>query len=198
MGVNVVEPGLTDDLLGTDEDDIFVATSEGIVMASIDALGGDDEITGNSAGDAIDDSTIDGGSGDDVITGNATLSGAEIAISNSNIDGGSGDDVITGIGENVGISNSTIHGGSGNDIFDLQSGTGTVMGGRDEDLLILEGLKSDYTFTPIEELDLGVNITRASTSTDLAVSEVELFQFKDDPGTILGLSRDPCEKVKEI
>jgi len=47
MSVNIEEPGLTGNLLGTDDDDTFVATSEGIVDAFIDALGGDDEITGN-------------------------------------------------------------------------------------------------------------------------------------------------------
>ena len=65
------------------------------------------------------------------------------------------------------------------DIFDLQSGTGTVVGGAGNDLLILEGTKEDYNFSAIEMVELGVNITRDDV-TNFNVSEVEQFQFAGD------------------
>jgi Ca2+-binding RTX toxin-like protein len=186
IAASTIEGGSGDDKITGFANRIGGGFSYGITGSNIKGGSGNDEITGNGGSGEFDNgiftSTIEGGDGDDLITGN----GADDGIESSTIDGGSGNDVITcnasGIG-GTGISNSTIDGGSGDDTFDLQSGTGTVMGGGDEDLLILEGLKSDYTFTQIAGVTLGVNMTRDSTSTDLTVSELELFQFASAPET---------------
>jgi hypothetical protein len=222
MSVNIQQPLLEGYLSGTNEGNLFVATSEGIVMASIDARGGNDVVIGKASGidgigisggainggsgndkitstansKGISDSKINGNSGADRITGRGSGSGST-GIYNSTINGSEGNDIITGMGAAHGISNSAINGGEGNDIieaneifysaikgnsgndtFKLKRGIGTVNGGADEDRLILEGLKSDYAFTLIEEGNLSGNIT--SSTTNLNVSEVELFQFADN------------------
>ncbi|MDJ0734062.1 MAG: hypothetical protein QNJ47_08280 [Nostocaceae cyanobacterium] len=98
---------------------------------------------------------------------------------------GNGDDIIrasaTGAGINIGVQDVVIYGGKGNDTFDLQSGTGEVIGGKGDDLLILEGSITDYNFSGLD-LNLGVNIQNSNNSTDLFVSGVEEFKFVADSG----------------
>ncbi len=106
-----------------------------------------------------------------------------IGIRGGVYDLGKGDDRIiaraAGVGVNIGVQDVLINGGKGRDIFDLQSGSGAVIGGKDQDLLILEGSKADYTFIELE-VSLGVNILNRSNNTNLLVSEVEKFKFAAD------------------
>jgi hypothetical protein len=99
---------------------------------------------------------------------------------------GGGDDTInataTGGDTNIGVQNVLIFGGEGNDTFNLQNGTGNINGGEGNDLLILEGLYIDYTFDDAGVV-YGVKITNDGNNTNLIVSEVENFQFTEDPET---------------
>lgn len=98
-----------------------------------------------------------------------------------------GDDTIrasaTGEGVNIGVQDILIDGGKGDDTFHLQSGTGTVIGGKGSDLLTLEGSIADYSFTALD-LSLGINIQNSNNGTNLLVSEVEEFQFTGNSGII--------------
>lgn len=98
---------------------------------------------------------------------------------------GNGDDTInavaTGGETNIGVQNVLIFGGKGDDTFNLQNGTGDIFGGNGEDLLILQGHFIDYHFESLD-LKFGLNITNNDNGTDLMVSEVEGFQFTEDPG----------------
>ncbi|MDJ0619631.1 MAG: hypothetical protein QNJ63_23305 [Calothrix sp. MO_192.B10] len=108
-----------------------------------------------------------------------------IGIRGGEYDLGNGNDIIrasaTGVGINIGVQDVLINGGRGNDTFELQSGTGEVIGGKGNDVLILEGSITDYTFTGLD-LNLGVNIQNSNNGTDLFVSEVEEFKFVADSG----------------
>jgi len=202
----VVTPGsivmASIDTLGGDDKISAEATgsdSIGISCSAIKSGSGNDMITGTGESDGISYSAINGGSDNDIITGKG--SGIDsTGISNSAINGGDGDDIITGIGKSYGISNSAIDGGSGNDeiiatggifnssikgssgndTFNIERGIGSIIGGEDKDLLILEGLKSDYAFMGIDPENLNVYIMQPDTSTYLNVSEVERFQFADN------------------
>lgn len=88
--------------------------------------------------------------------------------------------IATGNGTNIGAQDVLIFGEEGDDIFNLQNGTGNINGGEGDDLLILEGHYSDYTFDE-SEIVYGVKITNDSNNTNLIVSEVENFQFIEDP-----------------
>ena len=122
-----------------------------------------------------------------------------IGIKDGEIYLGGGDDTInataTGGNTNIGVQNVLIFGGKGNDTFNLQNGTGNIYGGEGNDLLILEGLYIDYTFDD-SGIVYGVKITNDGNNTNLIVSEVENFQFTQDPDTnIVYMYYD--EKVSE-
>ncbi|MBV6626096.1 MAG: hypothetical protein KI793_24705 [Rivularia sp. (in: Bacteria)] len=115
--------------------------------------------------------------------GTAVVNAEAIGIRGGKYDLGNGSDIIrasaTGVGLNMGVKDVLIDGGRGSDTFDLQSGTGEVIGGKGNDLLVLEGSMTDYTFTTLD-LKLGVNIQDSNNNTDLFVSGVEEFKFVAD------------------
>jgi hypothetical protein len=122
-----------------------------------------------------------------------------IGIKDGEIYLGRGDDTVIaaamGGDTNIGVQNVLIFGGKGNDTFNLQNGTGNIYGGKGDDLLILEGLYIDYTFDE-SGIAYGVRITNDGNNTNLIVSEVENFQFTQDPDTnIVYMYYD--EKVSE-
>lgn len=157
------------------------ATSRGIGLAIANAL---------ANVEAIADDTSE------VNTFTATLANANVEVNSTSIgirggeyDLGNGDDTIraiaTGEGVNIGVQDVLINAGRGADTFDLQSGTGVVIGGKGKDLLVLEGNKTDYTFT---ELTSTLGVTIQNNNTDLNVSEVESFAFAEDSGTVFDYS----------
>lgn len=109
-----------------------------------------------------------------------------IGINGGEIHLGRGDDTVnavaTGGETNIGVQNVLIFGGKGDDTFNLQNGTGTIDGGKGDDLLILEGLYIDYTFDE-SGIVYGVRITNDGNNTNLIVHEVENFRFTEDPET---------------
>ena len=109
-----------------------------------------------------------------------------IGINGGEIHLGRGDDIVnavaTGGETNIGVQNVLIFGGKGDDTFNLQNGTGTIDGGKGDDLLILEGLYIDYTFDE-SGIVYGVRITNDGNNTNLIVHEVENFRFTEDPET---------------
>ncbi len=157
------------------------ATSRGIGLAIANAL---------ANVEAIADDTSE------VNTFTATLANANVEVNSTSIgirggeyDLGNGDDTIRAIatdeGVNIGVQDVLINGGRGADTFDLQSGTGVVIGGKGKDLLVLDGNKTDYTFT---ELTSTLGVTIQNNNTDLNVSEVESFAFAKDSGTVFDYS----------
>ncbi len=84
-----------------------------------------------------------------------------------------------------GVKDVRIEGGRGDDIFDLHSGTGYVNGGKDVDLLILDGESTDYSFFEFGELeglivdDVKPTKIYEGEMTELNVAKIELFQFDD-------------------
>ncbi len=190
VGQNIVEDQLSGEFGGTTEDDFYQATTGGIANAVFATLGGNDTIIGDNLNDfgvGIQNTSISAfgegmlTDGDNIITGNATgafsvgMVGVQIAT-------GSGSDTITARGTLFGVEDVSIAGGEGGDIFDLQSGTGTVLGEKGDDRLILEGQSSDYMFQGISTSLLAGEITgidSVGARTDLTVVGVENFQFSD-------------------
>lgn len=113
------------------------------------------------------------------------INATAIGIRGGHYDLGHGADTLIaraqGVGVNIGVQDVLINGGKGDDIFDLQSGTGEVIGGKGRDVLKLEGHLADYSFTALD-MSLGVNIQNSLNHTHLLVSEVEQFQFAADAG----------------
>lgn len=152
MGRTVIEDRLSCPFLGTSLDDTFEATTSGIVDAVFQTSGGADIISGTNSND-------DG-----------------VGIVNTVIVSGEGDDVITARGTSLGVENVLIVGGRGNDTYDIQNGTGVIYDEAGNDLLILEGQKSDYSFNGGTYIG---NITTFDFNTDLTVIGVDSFQFSD-------------------
>ncbi len=104
-----------------------------------------------------------------------------IGMDNVTIQAGIGNDVITAQGA-LGVQDVLINGGEGSDIFNLGSGTGTIVGGipisSEIDLLILDGQSLDYTFSGITDLNLGT-IVNDDLGTNLTVFNVDEFRFSD-------------------
>jgi hypothetical protein len=182
---------------------IAEATAVGIDSSGLISTGsGDDliigEATANGVAEAIANATADvftfsdetSSIDSDVFTN--LLSQTEVRATAIGIRGGQynlgkGSDTViaraTGVGVNIGVQDVLIHGGKGHDTFDLQNGTGEIMGGKGRDLLLLEGSLSDYTFTPLDA-SLGVTIQNSLNHTNLLVSEVEEFQFSGNADSI--------------
>ena len=93
-----------------------------------------------------------------------------------NIIGGGGNDTLIGdSGKNIlsgGQGNDSLLGGGGNDVIIAGTGRDTIDGGSGTDVLVLEGRKSDYTFTQTGQ---GWRIT--SGSTVKTVKGIEEFQY---------------------
>ncbi len=155
---------------------MFYATTGGIGNATINARGGSNVVTGNNTqpfpfnnGIGILNSSISS-------TGSLTLiaNGTTIGMSLTSIFGGDGVDNITARGTSFGVQLVSIDGGGGGDTFDLQSGLATVDGGSGIDTLVLEGDRSDYTFTQGNGFNDPDNISDAN-GTDLDIENIELF-----------------------
>ncbi len=194
-GQNESQPQLTGPFVGTDQDDSYEATSQGIVQASFNTQAGNDTIIGNSAniagGTAILNTSISTGDDDDTITATATGSNS-IGMDNVTLQAGMGNDVITARGTLLGVQDVSIDGGAGNDRFDLKNGTGQVIGGDGNDTLTLFGVSSDYTFSG--ENGSG-NITGAN-GTDLTIDGIESFQFSEGVFTYDELFNQPDSKIQ--
>ena len=98
---------------------------------------GKDVINGGNGNDVLK-----GGKGNDVIrggNGNDVLKGGR---GNDTLNGGNGNDVLKG-----GKGNDVIRGGNGNDVINAGKGHNVVNGGKGCDTLVLDGKKSDFTFT---------------------------------------------------
>ena len=188
VGQNIVEDQLSGEFLGTTEDDFYQATTDGIANASFATRSGDDTIIGDNLNDfgvGILNTTIltsggddIGNDGDNIITANATgdFSKGMVGVQ---ITTGAGNDTITAGGTLLGVENIIISALGGNDTFDLQNGTGRVLGGDGTDLLILDGQKSDYAFIGLNSDLAWGEIVGSGVGTDLTVLGVENFQFSD-------------------
>ncbi|UOM35923.1 hypothetical protein [Acuticoccus sp. I52.16.1] len=163
--------------------------------ANPDALGGAEP----SHASGIVDSTIDTGSERDVVLaggivdpGNPGSTG--VAVIRSDIDLGSGNDLIVARGTTGGLFDErtgeggtfehALEGGSGNDVFDIQNGSGFIDGGSEAglfggDTLILYGSAEDYGYAYDAESGI-LNIVNGA-ETDLDVTDVEWFEFSDEP-----------------
>lgn len=123
----------------------------------------------------------------------AQASASAIGIRGGEFRLGAGDDIInaiaTGDGTNIGVQDVAIYGESGNDTFILINGTGDVVGGEDNDLLILEGHFNDYNFVPLDFV-YGFNIINDALDTTLRVSEVEKIHFTYDLGMTYATNED--------
>ncbi len=180
--VVVVGPILTGPLEGSTDPDLFIAQTEGIVDANIDAKTDDDRIIGRntSAGGAgIFRSNIDAGGDDDLVIGLAT--GADgVGIVGGLIELGSGNDTLIARGAEAGVQDVDIDGGGGDDRFNIDSGTGFIVGGTGDDELILDGESVEYEIMPIDDLFEIIQITGGpNDNTDLFVEKVELITFDD-------------------
>ncbi|MDJ0795390.1 MAG: hypothetical protein QNJ51_00935 [Calothrix sp. MO_167.B12] len=159
--------------------DIVVGEATAIGIAEVIA-----EVSANILPFTDESSTVNLNIFTEILTA-TEVNATAIGIRGGEYDLGNGNDIIrasaTGVGINIGVQDVLINGGRGNDTFELQSGTGEVIGGKGNDLLVLEGSITDYTFTALD-LNLGVNIQNSNNGTDLFVSGVEDFKFVADAG----------------
>ncbi len=176
--VKEIDTSLRGILPGSDENDLFFATQDGIELAVITAGAGSDTVIGNNLRAAgISVSLIDLGGGEDFSSNTVIATGTTTGMLSVLIFGGSGDDTIIARGASVGVEDVFIEGAAGNDTFDLENGTGSVNGGVGSgDLLILDGDKSDYTFTFDDAAGIG-NIFSDPLGTDLFVTDIEQFEL---------------------
>ena len=179
--VDIQQPGLTGIIAGDESADTIVATTDGMFDVTLDAQAGDDEITGtniNANGRGILSSAIDAGAGNDTITGAGTGDNG-IGIVDSGVYGGEGDDLFVATGTNSGIQGAVLVGGAGDDVFNVQGGTGIIAGEIGTDRLVLEGLRADYTLTPIDEINTVIRVEGISNGTVILTAQLEEFQFDD-------------------
>ena len=176
--VKEIDTSLRGILPGSDKNDLFFATQEGIELAVITAGAGSDTVIGNNGmGAGIGVSIIDLGGGEDFSSNTVIATGTTTGMLSVLIFGGSGDDTIIASGASVGVEDVFFEGAAGNDTFDLENGTGSVNGGVGSgDLLILDGDKSDYTFTFDDATGIG-NIFSDPLGTDLFVTDIEQFEL---------------------
>ena len=184
--VRVVSDILTGPLPGTQDSDIFAGLTSGIVSAEIDAEADADLIIGrniNANGIGINQSLIDAGPDDDQVWGLATGEGS-VGIIGGATELGTGDDVLVARGTQAGVIDALIDGGTGNDRFNIQDGTGLIVGGTGEDTLVLSGMSENYSVTPIDDLLEIIQITGGvDGNTDLTVGQVETLIFQDPSGS---------------
>jgi len=170
-GSGVISTGNGADLI------VGEATANSIAEAMANASA---DVLTNSDGTSLIDSSVF-----TTLFSTTEVHATAIGIRGGEYDLGNGSDTIiaraTGVGTNIGVQDVLINGGKGHDRFDLQSGTGEIIGGKGLDLLMLEGSISDYLFADLD-LSLGVNIQNSHNNTNLFVSEVEAFQFAADSG----------------
>ncbi len=178
--VREIDTSLRGILPGSDKNDLFFATQDGIELAVITAGAGSDTVIGNNLrGAGISVSLIDLGGGEDFSSNTVIATGTTTGMLSVLIFGGSGEDTIIARGASVGVEDVFIEGAAGNDTFDLENGTGSVNGGVGSgDLLILDGDRSDYTFTFDDAAGIG-NIFSESLGTDLFVTDIEQFELNE-------------------
>lgn len=183
---SVSQPLLSGPLIGSNDADTIYAYQAGMVDFQLDARGGDDTVNGtnlNENGIGILSSVIAGGLGDDTLIGNATGANS-VGIVDSIIYGGEGDDIIIASGTSAGIQGAILVGGAGDDIFSVQSGFGNVVGEVGRDRIILEGVRADYNFTPLDEVNTVIKIEGISNGTQILTAQLEEFQFEGEPDLI--------------
>ncbi len=185
--VDIQQTGLTGIIAGDESADTIIATTDGMVDVTLDAQAGDDIITGtniNADGVGILSSAIDAGAGNDTITGAGTGDNG-IGMVDTGVYGGEGDDLFVASGTNSGIQGTALVGGAGNDIFNVQRGTGVIVGELGTDRLVLEGSRADYTFTPIDEIETVIRVDGVSNGTAIITAQLEQFQFAAEPDIIV-------------
>lgn len=185
--VDIQQPVLSGPILGDESADTIVATSDGMIDVILDAQAGDDTITGinvNANGIGIFTSAIDAGAGNDTITG-AGAGDNGIGIVDTGVYGGEGDDLFVARGTASGIQGAALVGGAGDDIFDVQRGTGVIVGEVGTDRLILDGSRADYTFLPIDEINTVIQVEGISNGTLILTAQLEEFQFSSEPDIVI-------------
>ncbi len=194
--VREIDTSLRGILRGSDENDLFFATQEGIELAVITAGAGSDTVIGNSfSGSGIGVSIINLGGGEDFSSNTVIATGTTTGMLSVEIFGGNGEDTIIARGGLLGVQDVFFEGAAGNDTFDLENGTGTVKGDSgDGDLLILDGVISEYTFTQIGSNQSGT-IVGATNGTDLIVEDIERFILNGQDFTFeeLFVGNEPIE-----
>jgi Ca2+-binding RTX toxin-like protein len=118
------------EFLAFDDDTIALATVPTVVLGAAA-----DTVTG---GDSVD--VIDGGGGDDSLAGGAGSDKLLGGTGSDTLDGGTGNDKLSG-----GVGDDVMIGGAGDNLLDGGAGSG--------DLVILNGLASDYKVTIIDGPD---------------------------------------------
>ncbi len=199
--VEVRQPVLTGEFIGTEEADLFYGFAGGLQRARIDLLGGDDRVDGTNIDDlgvGIQSSIVFGNEGNDIIIGNAT-GVSSIGINDSLIRGGAGNDIIIAEGTGAGIAGAILDGDEGDDIIRVKSGFGTVNGGDGNDRLRLEGVFADYVFTPLIDLtaledetgeivvsdEITTLFKIEGANTELLAFNFEEFQFEGELDSII-------------
>ena len=185
MSNTIISEGIFDAIFpGTDENDLALATQDGIRDSGFITKGGNDTIIGinsNENGVGILDSAIISGDDNDNLIGTALAEGG-IGIVGGAIDLGFGNDELTARGGAFGIEDVLIDAGPGNDTIDVGSGTGLISGGQDTDTIILEENSDQYNLLPLDELNRTFRIegkTELTSGTNIIADQFEVFQFAD-------------------
>ena len=169
---------------GGDDNDLAMATQDGIRDSAFITYSGDDKIVGinsNENGVGILDSVIISGDDNDNVIGTALAEGG-IGIVGGAIDLGFGDDELVTRGGAFGIEDVLIDAGPGNDTIDVGSGIGLISGGQDTDTIILEENFDQYDLLPLDELNRTFRIegkTELTLGTNIIADQFEVFQFAD-------------------
>ena len=133
--------------------------------------------TGRATGGGGSDTLIDiedvvAGGYNDVLVGNDGSNHLEGGAGNDSITGGAGNDILYGD-----AGNDSVSGGAGIDSLVGGAGKDTLDGGADFDVLMLNGLPSDYTVTRVNATD--VRFTRGAD--DMLVRNVETVVVFNGP-----------------
>ncbi len=179
IGTTSIKAGDESDVVDADGIDLaFITTGEGRDL--VEGRSEIDVVNPDSAfGSGIILSIIETGDNADEVIGigaDVAVDGDSFGIAGSSIGLGSGDDEVMARGASAGVFEAIIFGDAGDDIFDLHSGVALVSGGMDEDLLILAGDSTEFTFT--NNGAMTGNITDGN-GTDMDVIAIEEFQFDD-------------------
>ncbi|GAA6206746.1 hypothetical protein NBRC116601_00390 [Cognatishimia sp. WU-CL00825] len=164
-----------DTLLGGDGNDTLIGAKGSDLLMGAD---GNDSLSGGEGDDDLyggdGDDTLIGGVGDDYLVGGA---GADILNGNDGDDvilAGEGDDTIT---DTQGVN--WIEAGDGDDVITLGDTAtyGTVLGGKGNDRIVLQGLASDWSWVTSNNPDAPSQRTLWNGTVTFDIVDIEQLSF---------------------
>jgi Ca2+-binding RTX toxin-like protein len=185
-GRDIIDGGAGNDILNGlgDVDRLYGGSGND----SLDGGSGNDLLVGDSGNDTyIVDSELDAvveslGEGTDTVRSSVTIAALAASVENLILTGTTAINVTGNALANILTGNSadnTLAGGDGNDTINGASGNDSVNGGAGTDILVLSGVRSNYTFVGLNATQTRVTDSRSGGDGQDTIEQVETVQFSD-------------------